>query len=188
MRKLFYISLVVLVLVFVFSCKKETINTNAAPEIGFVSFTTSDYQHAILTFTFSDANGNNNIGLQPSDTSGNYEAGTVGYYDFYIRYYYKDHSGHFVTFYYHIPNTPDSNLANMNIYTQRLPYLNVNIKTQALSGQMVVPLNFYRPFQGVAPIDCVNVQHFRYEFWIYDRQMHKSNVVTTPEFDTDYSN
>jgi hypothetical protein len=186
MRKLFYLTVVVIILLLAFSCKKETVNPNAAPVISFASFTTSDNLHAVLTFNFSDANGNQNIGLQPSDTSGAFAAGQVGYYDFYMRYYRKNAVGNFIPYYFQYPNVSDSSLEDLSIITYRIPYLDVNIKTQALNGQIIINLNGYRPFPETTTIGD-SLQHFRYEFWIYDRDMHKSNVVTTPEFDTNYT-
>jgi hypothetical protein len=192
MRKLFYLAVVALVLLLAFSCKKETVNPNAAPVISFASFTTSDNLHAVFTFNFSDANGNQNIGLNPSDTSGIFAPGQVGYYDFYMRYYRKNAVGNFIPYYFQYPGQSDSSLGDLSIITYRIPYLNVNIKTQALNGQIIINLNGYRPLnypnspQSVATAWADSIQHFRYEFWIYDRDMHKSNVVTTPEFDTNY--
>ncbi len=190
MKKLFYISFVALILLFVFSCKKETTSPNAVPVISFGSFTISDANNAVLAFNFSDANGNQNIGLQPGDTTGNFAPGTVGYSDFYMQFYYKNYAGNFVPYYFVNQGQPPNTLIDSNIFAYRIPYMNVNIKTHALSGQIIIPIYQYKPQPPYPPIHGTNwadsLSHFRYEFWIYDRAGHKSNVVTTPEFDVSY--
>ena len=67
MKKLFYSSLVLFVVLFVFSCKKDTTPVSPIPSISFASFSASDDQNAVLTFNFTDGDGD--IGVQPSDTS-----------------------------------------------------------------------------------------------------------------------
>jgi len=181
MRKLFYISLVVLVLLFGFSCKKDTINPNAAPVISFGSFTTTDANNAVLTFNFSDVNGNNNLGQQQSDTT----------FDFYMRYYWKNYAGVFVTYYFpvqSITNVADTPLVNKSIVTYHIPYISTNSKSPSINGQISIKLNQYIPEIPQNPLVnwADSLSHFRYEFWIYDRQGHKSNVVTTPEIDINY--
>ena len=181
MRKLFCISLIGLISLFVFSCKKnQQPVSDAAPVISFANFTTTDARHAVFTFNFSDADGNRNIGLQQSDTSGNFAPGTVGYNDFYMRYYYKNSAGNFVKCFIPYPGLSIHSNDDSCIIADRIPYMDINIKSQAISGQIIINLNGYKPTGA----DSFN--HFRYEFWIYDRNMRKSNVVTTPEFDTPY--
>jgi hypothetical protein len=175
-KKLFCFS-IVLGVVF-YSCKKETTPAPAPPVISFASFTTSDGDNAVLTFNFSDADGD--IGLKQSDTSGVYALGTVGYYDFYMRYYYLDSTGNYVTFYSPIPNQPPS-LADSAISTYRIPFITDNIKSKSLDGQIII--NFST---GYKPGNSAKLNNFRFVFWMYDRALHKSNVVTTPGFHTTY--
>ncbi len=184
MRKLFYLSLLALVLVFVFSCKKDTTTPNVPPVISYGSFTMTDANNAILTFNFSDADGD--IGLQPSDTSGPYATGTVGYNDFYMHFYYKNSAGNWVQNYFPYPKQPLHSPIDSSIVADRIPYIDNTSKVKALSGEIIIPMFEYKPVPqypgGVAGPDTLN--HFKYEFWIYDRAGHKSNVITTPEFDT----
>jgi hypothetical protein len=195
MRKLFYLSLVALVLLLAFSCKKETTNTNAAPVISFVSFTTSSATSAVLTFSFSDVDGNNNLGQQQGDTTGHFSPDSVGYYDFYMRYYWKNYTGHFVTYYYPYgtpPSNGDTNYIDRSITPYHLPYISTNSKNPSINGLITVNLSQYIPppqgIYGSLQMQQIwdSLQCFRYEFWIYDRQMHKSNIVTTPQFNTNY--
>ncbi|HEX7412925.1 MAG TPA: hypothetical protein VF411_02685 [Bacteroidia bacterium] len=179
MRKLFYISLVSISVLFAFSCKKTSVDSNAAPVISFASFTTTDQFNAVLTFNFSDANGNNNIGLHQGDTAA----------DFYMRFYYKNYKGNFVPYYFPISGQPQHSPIDSSITTYGIPFISTNSNVQSISGQVIIHFTTgYRPFiPNTPPINIVDsLQHFRYEFYIYDRNMRKSNVVTTPEFDTNY--
>jgi hypothetical protein len=175
-KKLFCFS-VVLLLVF-YSCKKESDPAPAPPVITFGSFTTSDAYTGVLTFNFSDADGD--IGLNPSDTTGPYATNTVGYYDFYMRYYYfSPVFKKYVTFYYPLQN--GNAYIDSAITPYRIPFVTNNTKSKSLNGQIIINLNQYKPI-GFG--DSIN--NFRYEFWMYDRALHKSNVVTTPGFSTPY--
>ncbi|HEX7414255.1 MAG TPA: hypothetical protein VF411_09435, partial [Bacteroidia bacterium] len=136
MRKLFYISLVSISVLFTFSCKKTTVDSNAAPVISFAGFTTTDAFNATLTFNFSDANGNNNIGLHQGDTTA----------DFYMRYYRKDHLGNFVPYYYHYFGQLDSSLICKSISTYGIPFISTNSNVQSISGQIIIHFTTgYRP-------------------------------------------
>lgn len=175
MKKLFFLVFVLFFFLIVFSCKKSTTTPNVAPIISYGSFTMADNQNAVITFNFSDADGD--IGLQQSDTTA---------YDFWMRFYYKNYKGNFVTYWYPFPGQPSLHtLIDSNIITYRIPYINNTSKVKSLNGQIIINLYEYRPPPlNRNPNDSLN--HFKYEFWIYDRAGHKSNVVTTPEFDTPY--
>jgi hypothetical protein len=175
-KKLFYFS-AVLVLV-LYSCAKTTPPAPAPPVISYGSFTTSDAFNGVITINFSDADGD--IGLNQSDTTGPYARGTVGYYDFYMRYYYWSHYfSKYVTYYNPIAGQSPS-LADSAITPYRIPFIINNTKNKGLDGQIIVNLNQYKP---PGPD---SLQNFRFQIWIYDRALHKSNVVTTPSFTTPY--
>ncbi len=177
MQKLFYFSFGLVL--FLFSCKKESTPTPGPPVISFASFTTSNGTNGVFTFNFTDPDGD--IGLHQEDTTGSYSKTGVGYYDFYMRYYcYSPTLNKYVEFYYPYPGQPLTSLIDSSIFAYRIPFVANNIKSKTLDGQIVVNLTGYKP----GNIDSLN--HFRYEFWIYDRALHKSNVVTTPEFHTPY--
>ena len=168
MRKIFYTSVIILVL---FSCKKTTDVKPGPPTIEYVNFTTSDSYTAKLTFSFSDPDGDIGIQQDLQDSSN---------YDFFMRYYYKNHNGDYVPFYYHAPNTTADPYRDSTIYTYHLPYIVNTITTHTLNGQVEVDLSGYKP----GNLDSLN--NFKYKIWIYDRAGNKSNVITTPEFHTNY--
>lgn len=176
MKKLFYFS-AVLVLVLC-SCSKPSTPAPAPPKITFGSFTTSDANTAVFTFNFTDADGD--IGLNQGDTTGPYAINTYGYYDFYMRYYcWSPTTGKYVTYYKVIPNL--SVFLDSAIVRYRIPFVVNNTKNKSLDGQIIINLAGYKPQP-----DNDSMNNFRYEFWIYDRALHKSNVVTTPSFTTPY--
>ena len=180
MRKVFYLSIIALLfMLVVFSCKNPNSTPNTAPVISFANFTTSSITSATLTLNFSDADGD--IGIQQSDTAS---------YDFIIQYYYKNYAGNFTKFNWHWPLQPFTSLIDSSIYTYSIPYIQNNSKNTSLNGQIIINMNVYRPPVPIPPSPTVNwadsLSHFRYQFYMYDRAGHKSNVVTTPEFDLSY--
>ncbi len=177
MQKLFYFSFILMLALF--SCKKESTPAPGPPVISFGSFTTTNGINGVITFNFTDPDGD--IGLHQEDTTGSYSKTGVGYYDFYMRYYYKNYLGNFVT-YYHQFNTTPNPLSDSLIFGYRIPFVTNNIKSKTLDGQIIVNLNGYKPYFNYND----SISDFRFEFWIYDRALHKSNVVTTPEFHTPY--
>jgi len=167
------------------SCSKPATPAPAPPVINYGSFTTSDANTGVFIFNFTDADGD--IGLNQSDTTGPYARGTVGYYDFYMRYYYWSYYfGKFVTYYNPWPN--GNTLIDSSIVAYRIPFVVNNTKNKGLDGQIIINLNGYKPPPALntpsATSDSMRI--FRFEFWIYDRALHKSNVATTPTFTTPY--
>ena len=179
MKKLFGISLIFIVFLCLEACKKPTPLAPGPPFISFANFTTSNGGNAVFTFNFTDPDGD--IGLNQSDTIGAFAPGNLYYYDFYMRYYYYSPTkALYSSFYY--PLTPKDTLVNNGYYTYRIPYITDNIPSKALNGQVIVNLNAYKPSTQYND----SLSNFKYEFWIYDRALHKSNVVTTPVFMTKY--
>ena len=173
MKKLFYFSAVLMLLLF--SCKKASTPAPAPPVISFASFTITDNENAILTFNFNDPDGD--IGLNQSDTTGVYALGQVGNSDFYMRYYYlSPTTGNYMPFHQQFGSVPNP-LSDSMIFAYRIPFVTDNIKSKTLDGQIIINIAGYT---ASAYVD--SLAHFRYEFWMYDRAMHKSNVVTTPGF------
>ncbi len=178
MKKLFYFSFGLVL--FLFSCKKETTPAPGPPVISFGSFTTTNGTNGVITFNFTDPDGD--IGLHQEDTIGNYSKGGVGYYDFYMRYYYlSPTTGNYMPFHFQFNSIPNP-LSDSLIFAYRIPFVTNNIKSKTLDGQIIVNLNGYKPSFSYND----SLSNFRFEFWIYDRALHKSNVVTTPGFHTIY--
>ena len=146
------------------------------PVISYASFTTSDPQNGVIAINFTDPDGD--IGLNQSDTGGAYA------YDFYMRYYvWSPYANTYVKYYRAYTN--GNSLIDSSIIAYRIPFVVNNSKSKSLDGQVIVNLNGYRPPRQDAYDDTL--QTFRFQIWIYDRALHKSNVITTPSFTTNYA-
>jgi hypothetical protein len=115
-------------------------------------------ESADLTISFVDGDGD--IGLAESDTMPPYNPESIYYYDFYISFFIK-HNGNFEEYPLAIPAS------------QRIPYINHEGKDRSLSGDIVMHLDFLGfPF---------NNDTLRFDAYIYDRALHKSNTISTSE-------
>ncbi|MEP7171644.1 MAG: hypothetical protein ABI855_19890 [Bacteroidota bacterium] len=153
---------ILLLLVSFASCKKP--NTYPSePKITFKELVkNTDAQgldeSADLTISFVDGDGD--IGLAESDTMSPYNPESVYYYDFYISFFIK-HNGIFEEYPLAIPSS------------QRIPLINHEGKDRSLSGDIIMHLDFLGfPF---------NNDTLRFDAYIYDRALHKSNTITTSE-------
>ena len=133
------------------------------PQIGFVSyfnlFDTSQYaSHGILTISYQDGNGD--IGLDGgTDTLYPYQKNGPYYYNLVITYFERQY-GIF----------KQVNLAFP--ISARIPLLIPGEPAQPINGTITdsLPLNPHPVFDTI-----------KFEVFIYDRALNKSNVVTTPE-------
>jgi hypothetical protein len=111
----------------------------------------------VLTISFQDGDGD--IGLNSWDINPPYDSSSVYFYNYYVDLYEK-RNGSFVKVDLNPP-----------LYT-RIPNLTPNDQNKAIKGIIVdtVPLN-PRPIYDT----------IQFSMFIYDRALHKSNVVFTPE-------
>jgi len=158
-----YFSGIVLVcgVLLVSSCMKKD-DFPDTPEIdleGWVSIfdTTQFAVQGILTIGFRDGNGD--IGLNGYDTLPPYNKNGPYYYNYVITYFEKQY-GTFVR----IDLDPP--------YSARIPYLTPDDPNKAIKGIIVDTLDL----NPVPVFDTI-----RFELFIYDRALNKSNVLTTPE-------
>ena len=115
-------------------------------------------ESADLTISFTDGDGD--IGLSGSDTLPPYDPASIYYYNFYITFF-KKHNGVFEEYPLLIPAS------------QRIPFINTEGKNKSLSGDIIMHLDFLG-FQ-------FDNDTLRFDTYIYDRALHKSNTVTTSE-------
>jgi hypothetical protein len=145
------------------SCIKQE-SYSVIPEIGYQSFqlvypnATAPYPSTgILSITFQDGDGD--IGLTARDTLPPYNKEGNYYYNFVIRYFEKRDTG-----YAEVVLDPP--------YSLRLPILNMGYTNKAIKGLIVDTL-------AMDPSPAFDT--IRFEVFLYDRALHKSNVVTTPD-------
>lgn len=144
------------------SCRDE--NTfPAEPQITFkdmVKKTTAQGidESADLVISFTDGDGD--IGLSSRDTAPPYDPSSIYYYNFYIKYFVKQ-NGVFNELQLLIPSH------------QRIPFIENDNRNKALNGDIIMNISFF----GFT----FNNDTVRFEAFIYDRALHKSNTVTTSE-------
>ena len=143
------------------SCMKKE-SFSIIPQIGFVSYynvfdTGHIAKRGILTISFQDGDGD--IGLYSWDTSPPFDTGSIYYYNYYIDYYEK-RNGIFVKDTLPIP------------FNTRIPYLTPDDPNKNIKGIIVDTLSL-NPWPVYDTI--------QFSMYIYDRALHKSNVITTPQ-------
>lgn len=150
------------------SCKKHKEAYSNIPAIGYKSFTAYDKYSAQMVLTFTDGDGD--IGLKPGDTTGQYGSTSPYYYNLYIKEYYKASDGTFkdTAIYDLQTNTIDTGLIR-----QRVQYVEKTNKEDYLKGEFQIELNGYRQLTSYKTI--------KYKIYFYDRALHQSNILETPE-------
>ncbi len=147
---------------FLFSaCTKHEVYS-VIPAIEYKSFekipsNTGADNKAYMTITFTDGDGD--IGLNPEDTFPPYNPGGKYYYNFFIDYY-ELQGDSFVKI--DLPITNNS----------RIPYVEPNLAELGIKGEIEIELYFNNIMSKADSI--------KYEMYILDRALHKSNVVMTP--------
>ena len=140
--------------------KKESFSD--IPQISFLGFdkvyTTSQYPKiGILSISYQDGNGD--IGLDPSDTFPPYDRNGPYYYNMVLTFFEKQ-NGVYVNVIDSIP------------FSARIPVLTPNDPGKAIKGFIIDTIPLYPP----PPYDTI-----KFEVFLYDRALHKSNVITTPD-------
>lgn len=161
-KAFFFILTAAACLTMLVSCMKKE-SYSVIPQIGFEGYynifdTTKIAKTGVITISFQDGDGD--IGLNPSDLNPPFDTGSYYYYDYFIDLYEKK-NGLFIK---------DTSLNPPLRY--RIPDLTPNDPNKAIKGIIVdtVPLN-------PAPVwDTI-----KFSMFIFDRALHKSNVVFTPE-------
>ena len=156
-----------LLLFFFYACVKKEVYP-IEPHIDLISFTkltdtTGIDQLGVIGLSYTDGDGD--LGLTPDQNSGNY------LYNIFIKYFEKK-KGHFEEVILTTPN-PQTGKPDTLWFNGRIPYLTPIGKTKGISGEIndTLFINNYS-----SPYDTI-----KYQIYIQDRALHKSNVVETPE-------
>lgn len=145
------------------SCIK-TRDISPIPAIEFKDFIkSSNLDSAQLIIGFKDGDGN--IGLKQSDTTGIYSKNNFYHYNIYMRYFYKKADGTFEQFVLPSGDTLE--------YKYRIPDITPEGQDKTLDGEMEITLfsPYYYPGHTVV----------RFDVFIIDQEQNKSNVISTPE-------
>jgi hypothetical protein len=129
----------------------------------FIQYTGSDGADSIGVLKLSFTDGNGDIGLNQEDTLPPFDKGGPYFYDFIIKYFEKQNGAYI--------NVLDSLTGLTN--NSRIPYLTPEGKNKALTGEIEMQLFINNPLSDYDTI--------RFEAFIYDRALNKSNTITTPD-------
>jgi hypothetical protein len=157
-----FLPLIILSVFVLDSCTKEEVFP-PEPAITFVSFTkkantTSVDDKGVLNIFFTDGDGD--LGLDDADTVAPFDKTSIYYYNFFIKYYEKQH-GTFVEV--TLPAT----------FNSRIPRIDSKGNSPSIKGNIELELFINNPFSAFDTI--------KFDASICDRALHISNVITTPE-------
>jgi len=161
------ISTLFLVLILSYACTKKDVYP-IEPHIDLKSFEKMPDSKGIdsmgiIGLYFTDGDGD--LGLRPTDTSSNYS------YNLFIKYFEKK-KGKFEEIIITTFNTQTLKFDTL-WFNGRIPNLTPAGKSKAITGEIYDTLfinNFTSPYDTI-----------KYQIYIQDRALHKSNVVETPE-------
>jgi hypothetical protein len=148
-----------------FSCHKDS-QYPVEPEIKYLNFVKFGTDSADFYISFTDGDGD--IGLDKGDTLSPYDKNSKYYNNIFLRYQYKDSSGIYKD--YLLPAVPP-NPPDTFEFKYRIPVVTPFGQDKSLNGEIHVRL--YAPYQ-VHPV-------YRFRCYIYDRALHQSNVVDSPD-------
>lgn len=154
----------VTLLLFLYSCLKPEV-VPPVPAIEFKDYIKYGIDSADVSITFKDGDGD--VGLEQSDTLPPFDPSSTYYNNIYLVYYYKGSDGLFHKYF----NIPTQDTLK---YAYRIPNITPTGQNKILDGEIKVTL---RP----APIYVSGHTVVRFDVYIYDRALNKSNVITTPE-------
>jgi len=136
------------------------------PAVSFKSFEVKDSLDALdnniklcrLTITVKDGDGD--IGIQLDDTSGIRATDSLHHNDLFLTMYSKKNGKY--------------SLVNLQVPQNfRIPYVNQQGQNKSLKADVVVKMEY--------PVVLFKFDTIAYDFYIYDRALHKSNVDRTPD-------
>jgi len=129
------------------------------PSVEFVSITQFT-DSAALVFAFQDGDGD--IGLTDSDTTGQFAPGQTFFHNLFVEYFEKQ-NGVWQQINLQLP------------YRYRIPVITPTGQNKSLEGEISIALTPF-PTDPLSPFDTV-----KYSIQLADRAFHLSNVVETPE-------
>jgi hypothetical protein len=187
MKKTAFILCLACLIAVEFSCRKPKTYPEE-PIINFKDFSTIKNSQGLdasgkISISFTDGDGD--IGLNDGDTLAPYDSCSIYQFNYYIKIFEKK-NGVFKQFIfiknfnpcvfqdlYHICS-PDFSTMLDSTYNARLKNITPETKSKALSGDIDLDLPFLIP--------CVTHDTVKFTIYIYDRALHKSNEVESPEY------
>lgn len=163
-----YFILLVIVGTSLFSACKKTKSVSSIPEISYNSFTKYGKDSALISINFKDGDGD--IGLNQPDTASPFNSKSPYYNNLFMVYYYKGSDGNFHRYF--------EVLINDSIdFRYRVPNITPKGKNKSLEGEIKVVLKPVYYAIAASPAHTL----IRYQIYIYDRALNKSNVIVSDD-------
>lgn len=169
MKKFFVIYFLVISLLMLFSCSKEK-NYSTIP---FIEYKGIDYNplssEAFLKISFQDGDGD--LGLYTWQNQPPFDTGSIYHYNYYVHIFEKI-NGIFVPF--KIFNNITQQYDTI-VFKYRIPYIEPVSMNRSIKGEFhtKMDLGLMLPF--------LHSDTLKFEMYIYDRKLHKSNLASSPE-------
>ena len=168
MSKIYFFG-ILMVIILLFSCKKEK-EYPVVPVIEYKEFLYDrSTQQGSFVFKFTDGDGD--IGLSQTDTQPPFDTASFYYNNFFIHIYERINGIYqpFVIF---------NNITQQNdtiVFKYRIPYITPVSANGSLKGELETKMDvgLMLPF--------LHSDSVQFEAFIFDRQLHKSNVIRTPD-------
>ncbi len=169
MKKSLIILLLITSTIVIFSCNKE----KNFSEIPFIEFKGLEYNlssgASILKISFQDGDGD--IGLYSWQNQPPFDTNSIFHYNYYVHVFEKI-NGVFqpLKIFNNITQQYDT-----IIFKYRIPYIEPVSANGSVKGEFhtKMDLGLMKPF--------IHSDTLKFEMYIYDRKLHKSNLATTPE-------
>lgn len=164
MKQLFLSSLIVAILATMFAGCEKIQSYPATPEIDYKSFwlrdtVLNDNTAKVGTLLFDFVDGDGDFGLFQPDSG---ETDTTKLYNLYLTFYQKINDEF-------VPDT--SLLSELSFPVYYFDAMSREGQVKALKGSVSLTLEYF----------IIKYDTIKYDFYIIDRALNKSNVVTTPE-------
>lgn len=154
-----------ILIIFLYGCIKPG-DTPDIPAIKYKDFVTFGKDSAYFYFTFKDGDGD--IGLDNGDTNAPFNSGSKYYDNLIMTYYYKETDGSFHKYF-----NPQPTVNDTQTFKYRIPNITPVGQNKILDGEIRVWIDWPYSFFGHKTI--------KFDAFIYDRALNKSNVINTSE-------
>lgn len=167
LSKLYFI-LIIFAIALLFSCSKEK-NYPIIPVIEYKDFVYDfNTQKASLILGFTDGDGD--VGLNSDYIYPPFDSASIYHYNFYVSIFEKI-NGNFVPFIVFNQSTQQNDTI---IFKYRIPYIEPVSANGSLKGEFSTKMDID------LMLPYLHSDTVKFEAYIFDRKLHKSNIITTP--------
>ncbi|MCQ2975197.1 MAG: hypothetical protein MJ211_10375 [Bacteroidales bacterium] len=162
MKKSIYKLLIIVLFTGIYACE-ELESYGPMPEVEFVKVYLADTIDALKNNVIHQKiylnviDGDGNLGLNKEDSSGNFSIDSIYYHNLFLTVNYKDSTGN-----YNLLKDLSENLK------YRIPYNKPVGQNKYLKAEIKVDLDI--------PKSYIKYDTIQYEFYVYDRELNKSNI------------